>query len=83
MADRGPFWPRFWRALTHQGPPWQPDLAALRVQHFLEAADVLDSVGRKQECFDDEEMQQQARESFSCARLLRLYVGVPSDPASR
>lgn len=74
MTGRGPFWPRLWRAVTHQGPPWQPDLTALRVQHFLEAADILDGIGRTLDCFDDEESQRQARETFSCARALRIYI---------
>lgn len=76
---RGPFWPRFWRAFTHQGPPWQIDPAALRVQHFLEAADVLYGIGRNLDCFDDPESQRQARETYSCARALRIYIGASVD----
>jgi hypothetical protein len=73
MASRS-FWSEVWRGVRRQGPPWQPDLAALRVQHFNEAADVLDGIGRKLECFDDADSQRQAQGSFSCARALRIYV---------
>lgn len=68
------FWPGLWRGIRHQGPPWQPDPNALRVQYFLEAADVLDSIGRKFELFDDADSQRQAQETFSCARALRIYI---------
>lgn len=64
----------FWRALLHQGPPWEPDQAALRVQHFNEAADVLDRIASMQDCFDDDESQRQAQETYSCARALRIYI---------
>jgi len=67
-------WRKLLFAMARTEPPWEPDLVALRAKHFREAADVLDKIGRMQDCFDDDEMQQQAQETYSCARALRLYA---------
>jgi hypothetical protein len=67
-------WRKLLLSLARIEPPWGPDLVALRAQHFREAADVLDEIGHMQDCFDDDEMQQQAQETYSCARVLRLYA---------
>ena len=68
------FWSGVWAELTGVGEQ-RRTTAALRVQHFHEAADVLDDIGRTLDCFDDAASQQQARETFSCARALRIHAG--------
>lgn len=67
------FWSGVWAELTGAGEQ-RRTAAALRVRHFLEAADVLDEIGRNLDCFDDPESQRQARETLSCARALRIYI---------
>lgn len=72
MAGRA-FWSGVWAELTGVGEQ-RRTVAALRVQHFHEAAEVLDGIARTQGCFDDAASQRQAQETLSCARALRIYV---------
>jgi len=67
------FWSGVWAELTGAGEQ-RRTAAALRVQHFNEAADVLDSIARTLDCFDDAASKQQAQETLSCARALRIHV---------
>ena len=75
------FWSGVWAELTGVGEQ-RRTAAALRVQHFNEAADVLDSIARTLDCFDDAESQRQGQETFSCARALRIYAAgtSPTNP---
>lgn len=70
-------WSGVWAELTGVGEQ-RRTAAALRVQHFNEAADFLDGIARTLDGFDDAQSQQQAQETFSCARALRIYAGPPT-----
>ena len=71
------FWSGVWAELTGAGEQ-RRTTAALRVQHFHEAANVLDEIAGTLDCFDDAESQRGAQETRSCARALRLYIGPKS-----
>lgn len=49
-------------------------IAALRNEALIEAADVLDEIARKLDCFDDEQAQADAVHTQSCARAVRVYA---------
>jgi hypothetical protein len=60
--------------LTEQRDQTRAELANAQHAAFHKAADVLDDIASKQDCFDDEQSQTDAEHTRGSARALRIYA---------
>jgi hypothetical protein len=65
--------------LTEQRDQARAELATAQHAAFHKAADVLDDIASKQDCFDDQQSQADAEHTRSSARAIRIYAAATAD----